>query len=245
MLLPLLLAQIVFAAEAPPATPRPADLPATAPSIATQPLENFRYTMVFDLLDADGNIVRTVPPIHYIFLGDRVVMVDFKDTPYGQANLKTQSVRGPRGNGGTLEEMKRKLDLQRKRVLEHLDDFKDPVRMRLLYDPQLKAEQAGQTLKLSNDLNTYEIELAPIVEPQRHRLYLVERLQAYANTTMDVPAFGTLAITDELEKRQSYGRVSTVKMILPGGTTSSVRSTATFAPLTDEEVKKYTAMEAK
>ena len=245
MLLPLLLAQIVFAADAPSAPPAPppaAAAPTTAPSIAAQPLENFRYTVVFDLLDSDGKILRTLPPIHCIFLGDRVVIVDKDDVGRARANLKTPSMRGTRGEGGTMEEMDRKLMLQRKRVLEKIDDFKDPVRMKRLYDPQLKAEQTGQTLKLSNDLLTYEIEMAPIAEPQRHRLYLFQRLQDHLNMSMDSPPFASLAVTDELEKRQSYGRVTTVKMIAPGGSTQNVRSTGTFAALSEDEVKKYTPM---
>jgi hypothetical protein len=242
-LLVLLCAHIAFAADAHPAAAAP---PASAPAIETQPLENFRYTVAFEIIDEEGKNLRSLPPVHCIFLGDRVVAVDKDDVARMSANLKTPSIRGPRGNGGTLEELHRKLEIQRKRVLEKIDDFKDPQRMKVLYDPQLKSEQTGNMLKLTNPLMTYEIELTPIAEPQRHRLYLLQRLQDHLNTTMDSPPFASLAVTDELEKRQSYGRVMTVHMLAVGGAMQHIRSTFTFAPLSDEELKKYSAMlEAK
>jgi hypothetical protein len=212
--------------------------PATGPSVASQPMENLRCTLVFELLDKTGEVERLLPPTQIVLIGDQAMALGDKESPRITFDLKKKSIKSETGDGGTLEELQKRAADQRERVLKSIDAYKEPDRIRRLYDPQLKAEQNGQALKLSNEVMSYSIQLDAIAQPQRERLYLVQRLQDYLNPKIDTPPFASLAVTDELEKRQSYARESTVTMRAPDGETYSVRSRLTIGTLDDAETKR-------
>jgi hypothetical protein len=214
---------------------------ATAPSAST-PMENFRYSATFEILNDAGAVEETMPPMQIICIGDRAAAIDFKGEVRVRFDLKNPAMRAESGDHGTLSELQKRAADQRDRVFATINDYKDPARIKTLYEPNLKAEQNGQTLKLSSELTTYEIQLEPIAQPQRSRLYMVQRLQDYMNPRIDIPPYSSLAVTDELEKRQCYGKVVTVKTRGADGIDYRIRTKGSIAPLSDEEVRKYTPL---
>jgi|SRR5688572_327741 len=225
------LLSIVGAAFAQPA-------PTTA---ASQPTDDaFRYVTAIEPLDEHGLPVRVLR-LEMIVLSDAAVVPDASGQPAMTFHLSERRASDNAGRSGTYDELLKRAQEARDRVLANLPAFNDPAqaqRIKLMAQPNFKVEQRGQTLTLSNEFATYEMELERLSPEQAKKLHLADRLQNLLNLDPNQPPFAALAVADELEKRQSFAKTIRLR-VTSGGRTENLLVRTLVLPVTDQQRAQF------